>query len=1154
MATGEEIPVRKVVPTTPTVTAQPQALPVRTVKPITPGQIPVRKVTGVKPVSSPVPSVPKENKTADEVKADPVAMKKIRDYMTSRKGTHLTDVPDDELYDTFVDHMRYFSANEVMTVGELRWLYNQQDEGKALAGEAYQVFDGLGNVLTNDGLMGAADGVLDYTKAVLSSPSTYAGALVGKVVVGGATKGAAALGVKAAMEAAKRVASRAALEKAVAQGLTKTAAKEAAKKAGAAASKDVAAKAARSTAIKEAGVATVADAGMSVGQDALYQKTQIEAGVQDEYSALEGAISAVGGLVGGAVSYFPNAMRGTSGMTDVATKMRAGAAAQRRTAVKKLVPAANQMAQTFASRMTPWKDAVANGATLTDSIKFSEDVVGALLRKGPDGEEPLLQKMLADAGIKIENGADDPRVMEQVVEFTRQLPAKDRKDLDDIFAPILGIRFDQMIDVMAKSLNRAGEQLGLSSRVVDNVKKTILANREADDILAKNALMEAKLAKKAEDPHVFEYVQSVWRRALVSHPATTAVNIKGWGITSMFGIGAQIAAAATAGAFGIGARVIPGKGARAASDEALRRSGALLKAQVFKARTLLDPYGTKDAAEEFFNTLPKKYQRMIGESSFGVDTRDAASYGLNPKNRLVSKSEDYVNTMSIISGLKLQDTYTKSLSVMGELDLQTRLAYNKGIVEMLEKGESHLISDVVWEKAIKKGLQDTFSMDYTKGRGHLAKFATLIENLSATPGLGFIFPFGRFMNNAMAFTMQYSPLALVPLANNMIKKGVLTKSALSDLASEEAQMALAKVTVGTMAVAWLAAGQTEKEKQGLAWNQDMDSSGTVINNDNLAPLAAYQVMGRIASLMARGEKASGDELLRDAGTQLILGQLFRDVGIGSGVSEMAGYMLSLLDDQAGQEDFGKVMTNVISFIGGEVASGFMRPLEPVNIMGQLAIDNDVMIDRRQLKGTEKGLANTFRYLDILFNPFFEADENGRKNIGQPAQALTKDGPQREPNPLSKLFGRREEAPITNADRMLAMVNLPVWTQSERTGVPEWDSLIHERITPILERRATALLALPAWKKANQRERGNMVSTLMKDVKKQTRDIVASSGYTGSLRDAQRKWLSKDDDLRIEAKAYFEIEDTPDADLTVEQINTLEDWIKYTSDLRKEYAK
>jgi hypothetical protein len=334
----------------------------------------------------------------------------------------------------------------------------------------------------------------------------------------------------------------------------------------------------------------------------------------------------------------------------------------------------------------------------------------------------------------------------------------------------------------------------------------------------------------------------------------------------------------------------------------------------------------------------------------------------------------------------------------------------------------------------------------------------------------------------------------------------------------------------------------------------MDSSGTVINNDNLAPLAAYQVMGRIASLWWRGEKASGDELLRDASTQLVLGQLFRDVGVGSGVSEMAGYLLSLTDDQVGQEDFGKVMTTVMSFIGGEVVSGFMRPLEPANILVQSIGDNDVMIDRRQLKGAEKGLANTFRYVDAFFRPFVEEDENGRRNIGQPAQALTKDGPQREPNPLSKLMGRREEAPLTNADRMLAMVNLPVWTQSERTGVPEWDALVHERITPILERRATALLALPAWKKANQRERGNMVSTLMKDVKKQTRDIVASSGYTGAMRDAQRKWLSKDDDLRIEAKAYFEIEDTPDADLTVAQINMLEYWIKQTSDLRKEYAK
>jgi hypothetical protein len=1147
MATGEEIPVRKVIPTTPAVAAQPQALPVRKVIPTTPGQIPVRKVTSIKPVSSPVPDTPKESRTADDVKADPAAMKQIRDYMTSRKGEHVSEMDDADLYDTFVNHMRWFGSNEIGTVGELRWLYGQEEAGKALAGGAYQVFDSLGNVFVNDGLTGAIDGVVDYTANVVMSPSSWLGAGVGKLVVGSASKAAATTATKVAIEAAKRAAIKAALAEGAKKGLKGAALKEAAKVAGVKAADKVATQASRKIALKQAGVATVADGAMSVGADAAYQETQMEAGVQEEYSAAQGALAAAGGIIGGAISYFPQAMRGTSGLADVSGRMRAGAAKQRAVAAKKLGPAARVMGTKFIAKMAPWADAVSKGADLTDSIKFSDDIITHLLKPGPAGEAPLLQEMLTTAGVQIKKGAKDPAVMEQVVEYTRRLAPADKKALNDQFQPLLGVSFDEMVDIMASTLSKGGTDLGFASRFGENVNKMVRANKLAEADLKRQAELEAKLK---DNPKIIEYVQSIWRRALVSHPATTAVNVKGWSITNMFGTAAELAYAAATGTFGAALSVVPGSAAKGASKEALRRSQALFANQVFKARTLLDPYTTREAAEELFATLPKSYSKLIGESTFGLDSRGAASYGLNPDSLLTKTSERYVSNTAKISGLNLQDAFTKSYSVLWELDRLTRLKYNKGWSEMLEAGEAHLISDDVLKKSIERGLKDTFSMDYTRGFGHLSRYAGLIENLSSTPGLGFIFPFGRFMNNAMAFTLQYSPFAVMPLANQMIKKGVFSKKALSNLASDEAQMTLAKATVGTLAVAWLAMGQTEKEKQGLAWNQDMDNTGQVLNDDNLAPLAAYQVMGRIGSLWARGEKATGDELLRDAGTQLILGQLFRDVGIGSGVSEMAGYMLSLADDEAGQENFGKTLTTVIGFIGGEVVSGFMRPLEPLNLAGQIFTDNDMSIDRRQLKGSEKAVANTFRYVDFLFVPFLEPDEKGRNNFGVPLQSLTKEGPQREPNPLARLTGRREEAPLTNADRMLNMVNLPAWTQSERTGLPEWDALVHKKITRILETRATALLESPAWKQSSQRERGLKVKALLKIVKQQARNMVVDSNFEGRMRDEQRKWLSKDDDLRILAKKKFDLQGTPDAELTIPQISMMQNWIKHQEDVNK----
>jgi hypothetical protein len=63
-------------------------------------------------------------------------------------GAHFRDTPDDELYDSFVNHMRFFNINEVTTIGELNWVRRQDEEGRAVASNAYQIFDSLGNVFT----------------------------------------------------------------------------------------------------------------------------------------------------------------------------------------------------------------------------------------------------------------------------------------------------------------------------------------------------------------------------------------------------------------------------------------------------------------------------------------------------------------------------------------------------------------------------------------------------------------------------------------------------------------------------------------------------------------------------------------------------------------------------------------------------------------------------------------------------------------------------------------------------------------------------------------------------------------------------------------------------------------------------------------------
>ena len=80
--------------------------------------------------------------------------------------------------------MRFFNTNEAVTLSEALYMPKADDDKKARAGEAYKVYDRLGNVFVNDGIYGAIDGVSDYIQSILSSPSTYIGFGVAKGVKG----------------------------------------------------------------------------------------------------------------------------------------------------------------------------------------------------------------------------------------------------------------------------------------------------------------------------------------------------------------------------------------------------------------------------------------------------------------------------------------------------------------------------------------------------------------------------------------------------------------------------------------------------------------------------------------------------------------------------------------------------------------------------------------------------------------------------------------------------------------------------------------------------------------------------------------------------------------------------------------------------------
>ena len=258
----------------------------------------------------------------------------IRDYMTANKGVDYMDMEKETLVEDFVDHMRFFNTNALSTAGEVRFISKADDNTKAMAAQAYNLYDSLGNVFVNDGVYGAVDGVKDYVFAAFSDPTNYVGAITGgfgKAAALGITQTGKSAIKKAASQAAKRAAQSGSTKQAaenagieagtlmaqkmIAKSASGKEVSMAARKAAKKAKAEVRLRAAQNAAsgvgkeeIKKAGKraviqTTAIDAIVAATQDNAIQHIYLDVGAQEEYSELQTGLSLALGGVGGGLHY-----------------------------------------------------------------------------------------------------------------------------------------------------------------------------------------------------------------------------------------------------------------------------------------------------------------------------------------------------------------------------------------------------------------------------------------------------------------------------------------------------------------------------------------------------------------------------------------------------------------------------------------------------------------------------------------------------------------------------------------------------------------------------------------------------------------------------------------------------------------------------------
>lgn len=1050
--------------------------------------------------------------TREQILSNPEKVDAIRKYMVQRKSVDWETAEPEKLFDTYMGHMRFLNTNEMRTLSEALYIQRANDEQKATAANAYSVYDEIAPFWSSGEGAGA---LVDYGKAILTSPSTYIGAVAGKIL----SRTGTAAAKTALMQAAKQAAAAR----------------------GPAAGKAVIAAGVRSNALKVGALGTAVDTSLGVGQDYVLQKeVMMDSDAQDDYSMAQTAITALGGLAGGAIGMIPELRKGSLGITADAIKTSKAqrAAKSKGLAASRIKASVDKIAEEvkLGSGSMDWREAVSRGAESNPTIgKLANDMGWFFDVNNPDS----LVRIIVDSGAPMDFSDEAPRFTEQVLGFVNDLPEKDLKEINAVLEPATGLKLGQLIDHIAVGQSRGGQMLNLAGQAkkyAEEFANISRATKKANQSVVNDLLTEPKPVP--ENPEYAQYLAGLWRRMVVSHPATTAVNVQGWGAAYLARSMAEMVNGSLLGTAGLVGKSL----GMDWGPEALQNAKNAWANQIFKAKTLLDPYESKETFEELLNNAPPKIkERMTAEAFGGIMQNDRATamYGITNPNMAVRGAEKVADLAAKASLIHVQDVWTKTFSGLGELDYAVRKQYGKGLTDLVQSGEYYKITDDMWNQSTKALLQDTFSMDYTKGKNVLNRMADVVETVSNAPYLGFLFPFGRFMNNNIAFTLQYSPLAFIPMVGRMKKLGVTGfVNNTDDIGTD-----IGKAIVGTVGLATMINHSMQAREKGLQWFEAEDSDGSITSEQNMAPVANYRLLGRlfdrIGDRLINGE-AVPTELWRDLASQMGPQQWARELTGDTPISSVIE-MMGQAKTEEEKVGFEQLLMGALESLGGQVVAGYTRPIDPYNKVAGLLTETDAAIDRRQADpGGEKLKLELTRYTDNIFESML-----GEGSMGTPLrQASRPEGDIHNPNDMATFVGRKEVLPKNYTDKLLGMLDRPAYLLDQRSGNPAADRFMNETVAPLLNERSKWLMQDETFINGNMAIKQYMVDNMLRTARKDVRTLLTEGliGTSDDRLDAQKRvWLSTPQPLRDQAKKDLGIT-TNDRDLTEDELRVLKDYV------------
>ena len=734
--------------------------------------------------------------------------------------------------------------------------------------------------------------------------------------------------------------------------------------------------------------------------------------------------------------------------------------------------------------------------------------------------------------------------------------------LDDKTAANLITRFESETGLSLSGIQKTSK--GLSDHFIDRARSggetlaisSQLAALNKKNFKAAEAIKAMTPEMEGTNPKRLAFALSVYKRLLTAHPSTTGTNIRGF--TQLVGINtlADVATGTINAGQGAWYKYF-NKNTEEATKYFNRSQGSFLGA-MRRGVAVFSPDLEIDYANKILELNPKTAEKLFRDIAGDGGVNDSFKHFdlLNKDGKVPVgyKAMDAVTRgAQTVAMVRVQDQLTKLWSFSTNLNQAIMREYGISPSKFYENAEEAAITMAsdrfktnVLEKATFRTLRETASVNWSTlpAQGFMRGAAKFIEKATNRSPVGFLVPFGSFLNTTLATAADLSG---VNAARTVLTK-VMGKE--PDFATQEGAEAFGKMAAGwslfTVGM-YGADGAIQRVREGLGWEQSRRDDGSIQDRRFDWPDSTIRVVTQILGHASQGGKLTPSQILKGMALdpkvrEEIPSELWRELAMqvgGQAIRDLDDFgksLLSFAKDFSDGEDVSESGQALLIELAARPLSGLTRPLEPLNVAVGLYRDSNMLPDLRQ---GPKFLNQSMKYVNNLFT-----------GVGSSASLPERNSVTKGPNIYSDtgkiMFGGRSSRENNLIESMLNSAGRPNWKTVRFDGPPEVKNYMDALVYPNLNVAARrAIKAYPDFfdaSKTNQKKKEDIVDKMLKEAKELTLNIVKNSSVPKSLELVRTLSGKNKDDvkkvmnlLQIEG-SLTDLLDQPDA---LEQLQKIE---------------